>query len=112
MLSAHRRVNNTNRLHRLFIAVSACVLIGGCAATGALTRGRDAERRQDFDIAVVEYAKAVRLRPNDTTARLSLERAKLRASQEHFIRGRRLAAMGKIDEALVEYEMAAEMNPV
>jgi general secretion pathway protein D len=88
-----------------------CLLAGGCAATGALHRAREAERRRDYDIAVVEYAKAVRLRPNDMTARLSLDRAKLRASQEHFNRGRRLAAAGKLDEALVEYEMAAEMNP-
>jgi general secretion pathway protein D len=111
MLSAHHRVNNSSGLHRLLTALIACILAAGCAATGALSRGRDAERRQDYDMAVVEYAKAVRLKPNDTTARLSLERAKLRASQEHFARGRRFAAVGKLDEALVEYEMAAEMNP-
>jgi general secretion pathway protein D len=111
MLSAPHRVSNSSSVHRVAAAAIACVLAAGCAALGALNRGRDAERRQDYDMAVVEYAKAVRLRPNDGTARLSLERAKLRASQEHFNRGRRLAATGKLDEALVEFEMAAEMNP-
>jgi len=111
MLSAVHRVTDPGRLRRLVVAALACALLAGCAATGALRRGREAERRQDYDMAVVEYAKALRLRPDDATARLSLERAKLRASQEHFNRGRRLAAVAKLDEALVEYEMAAEMNP-
>jgi len=88
-----------------------CLFAGGCAATGALNRGRSAELRQDYDIAVVEYTKAVRLRPNDSDARHALERAKIRAAQDHFMRGRRLAAMGKLDRALVEYELASELNP-
>ena len=88
-----------------------CVLAAGCAASAAARHGRDAEHRQDYDRAVVEYTKALRLRPDDADARLGLERAKLRASEDHFQRGRRLAATGKLDEALVEYELAAELNP-
>jgi general secretion pathway protein D len=88
-----------------------CLFAGGCAASSALRRGGDAERRQDFDFAVVEYAKAVRLRPDDANARLALERAKLRASQDHFNKGRRFAAAGKLDQALVEFETASELNP-
>jgi general secretion pathway protein D len=74
-------------------------------------RGRDAEIRQDYDRAVAEYTKAAHLRPNNTSVRTSLERARLRAAQDHYQRGRRLAAVGKFDEALVEYQLAAEMNP-
>src|SRR5204863_6702677 len=85
--------------------------LGGCAASGALRQGRDAERRQDYDHAVVEYTRAVRLNPNNIDARTALERAKLRASQDHYARGRRLAAAAKLDEALVEYETAIELNP-
>src|SRR2546428_262867 len=65
----------------------------------------------DYDRAVVEYTRALRLHPDDATVRLSLERAKVRASQEHFLRGRRLAAVGKFGEALVEYEVASQLNP-
>jgi general secretion pathway protein D len=88
-----------------------CLFAGGCAATGALRRGETAEHRQDYDLAVVEYTKALRLRPDDAEARLALDRAKVRASQDHFMRGRRLSATGKLDQALVEYELAAELNP-
>jgi tetratricopeptide (TPR) repeat protein len=98
--------------HRFAAAVLALALIdAGCAASSALRRGREAEHRQDNDAAVVEFTKAARLRPNDTEAMIALDRAKLRASQDHFTRGRRLAATGKLDQALVEYELAAELNP-
>ena len=88
-----------------------CLFAAGCAASTAVRHGRDAEHRQDYDRAVVEYTKALRLRPDDADARLGLERAKLRASDDHFQRGRRLAAVEKLDEALVEYQLAAELNP-
>jgi general secretion pathway protein D len=91
--------------------LSAALLSTGCAASASLRRAEDAEHRQDYDRAVVEYANALRERPNDTSARLGLDRAKLRAASEHFNRGRRLSATGKVDQALVEYELASELNP-
>jgi general secretion pathway protein D len=96
---------------RLLLFAAAALLAGGCAASAALSRGRDAERRQDFDAAVAAYTQAVRLKPDDADARTALERAKLRAAMDHFQRGRRLDAVGKYDQALVEYEAAAELNP-
>ena len=99
------------RRHGLAALLALCLFAGGCAASGALRRGVDAEHRQDYDLAVVEYAKALRLRPDDGNTRVALERAKLRASEDHFSRGRRLAATGKFDQALVEYQVAAELNP-
>jgi general secretion pathway protein D len=95
---------------RLIVAV-LCLLTTGCAVATAVRNGRALEQRQDYDLAVVEYNKALRLDPTSADARLGLERAKLRASEYHFERGRRLAAGDKLDEALVEYELAAELNP-
>ena len=91
--------------------VFACAIAGGCATSGAFHRGEAAERRQEYDLAVVEYTKAVRQNPDDGSARTALDRAKLRASQDHFNKGRRYAATGKFDLALAEYEVAAELNP-
>jgi general secretion pathway protein D len=89
----------------------AALAAGGCAAATANRNGHAAEQRQDYDRAVAEYTKALRLRPDDHEARAALERAKLRAASDHFQRGRRLAATGKYDQALVEYELASELNP-
>src|SRR5437762_4957834 len=110
MLSALHPVPEL-RLRGVTAALALCVLAAGCASSGALRRGRDAEQRQDYDVAVVEYTKAVHLHPDDTSARLALDRAKLRASQDHFARGRRLTATGRLDQALVELEVASELNP-
>jgi general secretion pathway protein D len=110
MLSKRHPVPELRRL-RVTATLVLCLLAAGCASSGALHRASDAEQRQDYDLAVVEYTKAVRLHPDDTNARLALDRAKLRASQDHFARGRRFAAAGKLDQALVELEVASELNP-
>src|SRR3984893_507643 len=93
------------------VLVLVCLLAGGCAASTATHHGLDAERIRDYDRAVVEYTKALRLNPGNVDLRKALERVKLRASEEHFQRGRRLAATGKFEEALVEYQLASELNP-
>jgi general secretion pathway protein D len=108
-LSSHRPAQRTRGA--LAAALLLCVLGAGCAASAALRNGRDAELRQNYDLAVVEFTKALRLKPDSSEARAGLERAKLRASQEHFSRARRLAATGKLEEALAEYEIARELNP-
>ena len=86
-------------------------IVWGCASATATRRGGDAEHVQNYDLAIVEYTKAIRLSPDNTDARLGLERAKIRASQDHFVRARRFAATDKLDQALIEYELAAELNP-
>jgi general secretion pathway protein D len=102
--------------HRFWtLALGVCltaVLAGGCATTGTSVKaGERAELERDYDRAVVEYAAALRANPDDYSTRLALERAKLRASQEHAARGRRLAASERYDEAILEYRIAAELNP-
>jgi general secretion pathway protein D len=95
------------------LALVACLIPGavGCATTAAMHSAQVAESQQDYDRAVAGYTKVVRENPNDRTARASLEQAKLRAAQDHFARGRRLASIGKLDDALVELQLAGELNP-
>ncbi len=97
--------------YRLSLLVCIVAGLAGCATNAAIRAGMTAETQQDFDRAVVEYTKVVRDRPDDRTARAMLDQAKLRAAQDHFSRGRRLASVGKLDEALVEYRIASELNP-
>ncbi|MGH9372796.1 MAG: hypothetical protein ACRD15_14820 [Vicinamibacterales bacterium] len=73
--------------------------------------GNQAERRGDLDRAVIEYTNAVRANPGDQTARLALDRVRIRASQEHYLRGRRLAAAERYEEAALELQLATELNP-
>jgi general secretion pathway protein D len=105
------RARGVRRFSRLLPFALVAAIAAGCAASAAMRQGRDAERRQDYDRAVVEYTKAVKLNPDDTNARLALDRARLRAGTEHFQRGRRFAATGQYDQALIELELASELNP-
>ena len=95
----------------LALLVSAALLSAACASSSAMRLGQRAELASDFDKAVVEYTRALRQHPNDLDARRSLDRAKLRASEEHLTRGRRLRALGKLEQAVVELELASELNP-
>jgi len=96
---------------RLAAFLALTIALTGCATTGTLRSGQRAEEGQDYDRAVAEYTSALRKHPDDRTLLLVLQRAKLRAAQDHVARARRLEATGKLDEALVEYQIAAEMNP-
>ncbi len=99
-------------LARLALALTLGAGLTGCAAAiSNIRQGELAEQRQDYDRAVVEYTEARRLRPNDTSVRLALERARLRAADAHFARGLRAASLGKLDEALIEYQIASQLNP-
>ncbi len=91
--------------------VLVSLVLAGCATTSAMRKGREAEQAQDYDRAVVQYTLALKEKPDNVDARTSLERAKLRASQFHLNNGRRNAASGKLEEALLEYQIAAELNP-
>jgi general secretion pathway protein D len=97
-------------LRRAAILLVVAAALSSCAS-GGMKRARDAELAQDYDRAVVEYTKIARAEPGNTDARMALERAKLRASQEHASRGRRLSALERYEEAVLEYQLAAELNP-
>ncbi|MEQ1573027.1 MAG: secretin N-terminal domain-containing protein [Vicinamibacterales bacterium] len=85
--------------------------LAGCATGGAIRSGQRAEQAQDYDRAVIEYTKVLKAQPDNRAVRQALDRAKMRAAQDHFSRGRRLASTGKLDEALVELQVASELNP-
>ena len=95
----------------LILVASLALAVAGCATNAALRAGQIAESQQDYDRAVVEYTKVVQAKPDDRTARAALEQVKLRAAQDHASRARRLSSIGKLEDALVEYSIAAELNP-
>jgi general secretion pathway protein D len=92
-------------------AAAALVVVSACASSASFRAGKKAERLEDFDLAVVEYTKAARERPDDLNTKLALERARQRAALDHFAKGRRLAGTGKLEEGVIELQTAAELNP-
>jgi len=92
-------------------AALALLALVGCATSAAFRAGEKAERRQDYDRAVLEYSKAVQKDPNNVHYRKGLERAKVRAAEAHALAARRLASRGMYKEALDEYRLALDLNP-
>jgi len=98
-------------ISRLAPLLVLSTLLAGCATTAAVRAGERAELAQDFDRAVIEYTRALQSNPDNRDARQGLERARLRAAQDHYTRGRRHHAAGRLEEALVELQTAVELNP-
>jgi general secretion pathway protein D len=93
----------------------ACLLIAaiaGCASSNAYRLGQAAEQRDDFDRAIVSYNQALSQDPDNQEIASALKRARLRSSSAHYTRGRRLAGAGNYEEALIEFQLALEMNPL
>ncbi len=99
----------TRRLVALF-GGAVIFALSGCAS-GSLDRAKEADELHDYDVAVAQYTKAVREHPDSQAARLGLETARLRASDAHYARGERLSSQGRIDDAIVELQIATDLNP-
>ena len=73
--------------------------------------GYEAAMNKDWDEAVEFYEKAVLEDPENSVYRLALYRARVAASYSHLYVARNLAAEGKKEEALKEYEIAFAYDP-
>jgi general secretion pathway protein D len=111
MSSIPTRLADTVRSLRTFPAAIAAIAVCGCATSSTMHLAQQAEQAMDYDHAVVEYTKIVRQHPDDRNARAGLERSRMRAALDHATRGRRYAGMERWQEAVVEYQLSAELNP-
>ena len=98
-------------ISRFAALLAAGLVVASCATSATMRAARQAEALQDYDRAIVQYTKVLQQHPDDANARRALERAKLRSAQDHFARGRQFEASDKLDQALVELQMASELNP-
>jgi general secretion pathway protein D len=91
-------------------AALALLALAGCASSSPFKLGEKAERRADYDRAVMEYSKALQQNPDSARYRQSLERARMRASAEHLNAGRRLVSRGLYKEAVDEFQLAFDLS--
>ena len=89
-----------------FVFVIVSVLWSCTTISQHYKSGYEAAISKDWDKAVELYEKAVLEDPQSSIYRLALYRAKIAASYSHLYFARKLAAEGKKEEALKEYEVA------
>ena len=80
------------RLIRSLVLLLVLVAVTGCAAKRAFHAGEKEMRRENYDKAVLGFSKAVALDPGNSRYDVALSRAKIRAADEHFTKGKRFAA--------------------
>lgn len=94
-----------------FLLLLAAVSVTGCATSAAFRAAQVAERRGDYDRAVIEYSRALKQHPSNARYRQYLERVRIRAAQDHHMAAERLTGRGLYKEALDELVLAADLAP-
>jgi general secretion pathway protein D len=74
-------------------------------------KGQDAEARQNFPAAYDFYKQAYDLKPKDLRYRSSFERLRFKAAATLVHHGQGLRDEGKLQEALAEFQKAAQIDP-
>ncbi len=93
----------------LFVALLTAVVIG-CASQGTYRMAQLAEQEGDWDRAVLRYLELVDKEPDNISYRAALLRAKIRASQMHFERGKQYRDTGVLNQALIEFQQAVQLD--
>jgi general secretion pathway protein D len=95
---------------RMAALVALAALAAGCAGSQAFRQAQSEEEFGHWDFAVLKYAQAVDHDPNNNSYKVALRRAKLKASQVHFERGKLYRGAGNPDLAVVELEQAVVLD--
>src|SRR5215475_15790442 len=95
----------------LWVVLAVALPLGAESARSNYNKGKDAEKRQDYERAFEFYQEAYRLKPKDLRYRTAYEHTKFLASAAHVHRGQLLRDAGKLDEAVVEFQKASTIDP-
>ena len=86
------------------------IAVSGCASSRALHEARREEAREHWDVAVLAWEQAVALEPANTELRVGLMRARMKAAQVHYERGRIHRNSGQLDLAFAELEQSIALD--
>ena len=98
------------RIHLARALPLLLVVLTACTGSRAFREARDQEALQHWDLAVLQYSRAAELDPKNNRYRMSLARAKIKASQFHFEKGKMYRASGRPELAVVELQQAVLLD--
>ncbi len=102
-------MTNRNRFTRVLPLL--LVVFTACTGSRAFREAREEEALEHWDLAVLKYSRAVQLDPKDPHYRVALARARLRASQSHFQKGKLYRSSSRPELAVVELEQSILLDP-
>jgi general secretion pathway protein D len=95
-----------NRLKRTTAILLLPLLASACVSYSAYQKAKDAEKDKNWDVAVMQYEKALEIAPDNTQYKLALDRAKRSAAREHFQKGRAMLAAAATATGPEQYRLA------
>jgi general secretion pathway protein D len=87
------------------------VLLPSCSTYKYTRQANEAIRTQNWDAAVYYYLEALNADPGNLKLKMELQRARLKASQQHFDRGMGFKQSGGLLRAETELELALQLDP-
>lgn len=87
------------------------LFVAGCANHRAFHEAEQALKNKNWDVAVAEYSRALLETPNDPEVHLKLDMAKIFASRQHYEESTRKLANNELQQAVVELEVATDLDP-
>ena len=94
-----------------FLTVACLCLLISCASSSAFRNGETALKNQNWDVAVAEYSRAMAQDPNNAEIKLKLGMAKMFAARAHYEEAVKMEESGKIQQAIMELEVSADLDP-
>src|SRR5579863_5634347 len=95
----------------VLLLLAVTLAIAADKAKQLYNKGKDAEARQNYELAYDCYKQAYDLKPTELTYRSAFERLRFLAGASHVHRGQLLREAGRLEEALAEFQKAAEIDP-
>jgi general secretion pathway protein D len=95
----------------LLLAVAVTLAFAADGAKSLFQKGKDAEARQNYEQAYDFYKQAYGLKPQNLEFRAAYERLRFLAGASHVHRGQLLRESGQLEQALAEFQKAAEIDP-
>jgi general secretion pathway protein D len=97
-------------LMSIALVMALCLPSFADKASSEYKRGAQAEEKNQYDTAFEAYKQAYSLKPKDAKYLAAYMRMRFYAATEHVHKGQLLRDAGKLEEALVEFRSAAEID--
>ena len=95
----------------VLLVLAVTLAIAADKAKPIYNKGKDAEARQNYELAYDYYKQAYDLKPGELTYRAAFERLRFLAGASHVHRGQLLREAGQLDAALAEFQKAIDIDP-
>ncbi|MFQ5744617.1 MAG: cohesin domain-containing protein [Acidobacteriota bacterium] len=92
------------------LSLMLSLLLVACGPPKALKQAEQERSLGNWDTAIAYYQKVLQQDPGNLEARIELQHTKVKASQAHQKEAARLRQAGKLEAALMEYELAVRLD--